>query len=356
MQDTLDLTILDSGAPSHVIALARAATDMAIAHVPTSGIATLSAFRQKFEDFARGKVTQLTQNDVETYGRALFDFAIRDDVRRLYDRLPATHVRINLVSNRSDLQALPWEFLIEPRQPSAPRRERSIVRVVPTVGVTPSAPKKLAETTRVLFVSADPDDQGPVSWPDVAASIESTFRAQLPERFTLTAHDATTHASLAKAVQNTPFDIFHFCGHGVVIKGEGHLVLTSPSRKSAYLSATQLMSLLGGLDVRMVVLSACDTGAGSFSDDFSVMAEALVRRGIPAVVANQVPVKDNTIAAFVGALYEQLLKSGDIDLAVGEGRVRLFAELSVAGGGNRAAVEWGIPTLYRHFAGAQIFV
>jgi hypothetical protein len=354
--DTLDLSVLDAGSPDHVIAYARGASDLAIAKVPINGISILTAFSRQFDDFARGRLTQLTQKDVEAYGHALFDFAIRDDVRKLYDRLPATHVRINVLSNRPEVQSLPWEFLIEPNQMSAPRRERSIVRVVPTVGVTPDRPRSFSDKTRILFVSADPADQTAVSWPDVQASIENTFQEQLPDRFALSAHDGATLASFVEAIQSGPFDIFHFSGHGVVRKGEGNLVLTGRGRKSAYLPASKLIALLGGRGVRLIVLSACDTAAGNFGDGFAVIAEALVRRGIPAVIANQVPVKDNTVAVFVGAVYEQLLQSGDIDLAVGEGRLSLFADLESQESGERAAVEWGIPTLYRHVAAAQVFL
>ena len=73
--------------------------------------------------------------------------------------------------------------------------------------------------------------------------------------------------------------------------------------------------------------------------------------GIPAVVANQLPVPDATVATFVGALYEELLRSGDIDLAVTEGRIRLAVDL---GSSPKAVLEWGIPTLYRHINGAQV--
>jgi hypothetical protein len=111
---------------------------------------------------------------------------------------------------------------------------------------------------------------------------------------------------------------------------------------------TQLCNLLEGRGIRLVVLSACETAAGDFASDFSVMADGLVRCGIPAVVANQFPVDDGTVAKFVGALYQELLQSGDIDLAVSEGRVTLALELE-------SVIDWGIPTLYRHVNSSQVF-
>jgi CHAT domain-containing protein len=113
-----------------------------------------------------------------------------------------------------------------------------------------------------------------------------------------------------------------------------------------------LGSLLGGKSFRLAVLSACSTGAGNFADNFSVLAETLVRRGFPAVVANQLPLPDETAAIFAEGLYGELLKSGDIDKAVSEGRVALFTQLN---NGASAVLEWGIPTLHRRLGTSQLF-
>ena len=51
-------------------------------------------------------------------------------------------------------------------------------------------------------------------------------------------------------------------------------------------------------------------------------------------------------------MYRELLTSGDIDRAVGEGRIRLSIDL---GPSPYAVLEWGIPIIYRHVAAAQIF-
>lgn len=133
----------------------------------------------------------------------------------------------------------------------------------------------------------------------------------------------------------------------------GCLILTDRhTNKSSRLKAEELGMILNNRGIRLVILSACDTAAGNFNDNFAVTAAALVRYGIPAVVANQLPVPDSTVATFVGALYEKLLECGDIDLAVSEGRIRLAVDLGTT---PDAVLEWGIPTLYRHIASAKVF-
>jgi hypothetical protein len=250
---------------------------------------------------------------------------------------------------------MPWEYWQEPNQNPGPRLNRSVVRIVSTIGQPLPEPLQLGERVRVLFASAEPTDQQPVSWPEVKDAIEGTFQARLGglDRFEFKAIDGTTRAGLLDAVSKEPFDIFHFSGHGETSDKMGYLILTDrTTRKSSRISAEELGLILGGRGIRLVVLSACDTAAGNFADEFSITAEAIVKAGVPAVVANQLPIPDTTVATFVAAMYRELLNSGDIDRAVGEGRIRLAIDL---GGSRDAVLEWGIPTIYRHISAAQIF-
>lgn len=359
MTDTLELCVLGADATGTAVVFARGGDDLAIGTVPIAAVAPLTAFSARLVQLSTGAHVSVTPTDLEQFGRDLFDVVIRGDVRDLYNRLPATHVRIHLLSNQPQLQALPWEFFIEPGSPLAPRLERSIVRIVPTVGAPAPSARPLGQPTRVLFVVADPSDLPDTGWTVLEASISDVFKEQIPARFTVTPVLAATEKSLLGTLQSGAFDILHFSGHGTVLKGEGHLVLTNRSRTSVFVSATKLMTYLRGRNLQLVILSACNSSAGGFDRDFSVIAKSLVQGGIPAVVANQLPVLIETVAPFCAALYRQLLLTGDIDKAVAEGRLSLFAEFADRGSRiaatNRATLEWGIPTLYRHSGASQLF-
>jgi hypothetical protein len=355
VDEALDLMILDSGQPDRALAVARRACDLAVATLPCGDdLSALIRFRSRIDRSLRGFEKRPEKDELTEFGRGLFRFCIREGLQRVYDRLPASHVRLHIHSTRADLQALPWEYFQEPGQVPGPKRDRSIVRVVPTVGFEPATPRPLKAKVRVLFVSADPVDQEPVSWPEIKATIERTFVARIPERLELVAVEGATAEALTDAVAQQACEVFHFSGHGMVDNGRGHLVLVDRrTARSSFLTADDLAVILGGRGVQLAVLSACETAAGDFvPESFAVIAETLVRAGIPAVVANQLPVPDSTVASFVGAVYEKLLESGDIDLAVGEGRVRLAIHLKSARG---ATLEWGIPTLYRRLLSSQLF-
>jgi len=353
MSDTLDLSIIDAGKTS-AVAVARSGRDLVVEEIPFGAdLVALLAFRDRLDKGLRALAPRPTSQEVAAFGESLFAFCIRDRLRRLYDRLPA-QVRIHVLTSQSALQALPWEYLQEPGQVPGPRPDRNVVRVVPTLGTEPPAPRAKGEPIRVLFVWAEPMDQGPIGWEVVEARLRRIFSEQAPERVEITVVEAATAPALAKAITSSDFDVFHFCGHGEVdAAGNGRLLLRSTATKntSKPMDAAQLAGLLRGRDVRLAVLGACDTSAGDFGKEFGVIATTLVSAGLPAVVAHQLPIPEATVAVFVGAVYEELLDSGDIDRAVGEGRVMLKNAFLDSEDG----IVWGVPTLHRHFAASRLF-
>jgi CHAT domain-containing protein len=178
-----------------------------------------------------------------------------------------------------------------------------------------------------------------------------------PDKYGLDIINEVTSKGLLNVLNTKDYDIFHFSGHGTVVGGKGRLILNNGDDQSAYVTGEKLAVTLRGRDIRLVVLSACHGASGNFTDDFSVIAKTLVEEGIPAVVANQMPVYDDTIAPFVGTLYSQLLKHGDLDRAVHQGRVALstaFDDESLAPE-EGAPLDWGVPTLYRHISASRMF-
>lgn len=350
MSAMLDLSILDAG--NDAVVVGRQGSDVAIGRLPLASPAMgeLEKFRARLDGAVRGAAEALHPEEVGRFGDALFAFALRDDLQELVQLLPASECRILILSNQARIQSLPWEYLRFPQRPPGHAvRERSVVRIVPTRGRRAPEPKKLGEEVRVLFVSAAPRDQNEVDFESVRGAIQRAFQAYMPERFTLEVIDGATRSALRKAVAEKSFDILHFSGHGRVDeKGQGRLLLVNrKTGKTDELPSDELSTLLSGREIRLVVLSACETSTGNFADDFAVTAESLVRSGIPAVVANQLPVSNGAMASFVGPLYTELLRSGDIDRAVVEGRIALDVDLQ--------SFEWGIPTLYRHYSASALY-
>jgi hypothetical protein len=356
---SFELFLLDQRAIPGVIVLARCGADTAIEHLPTDDakLAALAAFGREIGKAVTGNAAQRPlAEDLNKFGSNLFKFLFRDSLLVLYNHLPPGPVSIQILTDLPAIREIPWEYLVTPDRQPSPHRERSIIRVQPTCGIySPARTKGRKKKIKVLFVASDPTDQQSVTCRDVVTCIDRAFKGQ-ESGATIKVIPAATCKDLDDAIIRENFNVFHFLGHGTLINGIGHLVLEDiETRNSSYFSAAELAVALAGKGVQLAILSACLSSGGKLSDDFGVIATALIQTGIPAVVANQYPIPFESISPFVSKIYTSLAKNGDIDLAVAEGRVTLSRGLSSTTGG-RAVVEWGIPTLYRLPDARQLFL
>lgn len=89
--------------------------------------------------------------------------------------------------------------------------------------------------------------------------------------------------------------VIHFSGHGSIASGNTDLIFRDRhTNESKPVGTGELTVFLRDRSVRLVVLTACDTSAVPAQGTFAVLAEALVRDGIPAVVASQLPLGNDT--------------------------------------------------------------
>lgn len=350
-----DLFLLDVPKSNGAVALARRGVDTAIERISLDSVLTeLVEFGRQIGKAVTGNAQRPSAADLELFGKRLFEFLFQGSLLRLYNRLPVGPVSMQILSDRPEFREVPWEYLTTPDCMPSPHRHRCVIRVHPTCGVDGPAPKKAREKIRVLFVSADPLDQVGVDWSEIKAVLDRTLVAQMPGEASIEVVEGATRATLLDTIDRKNFDVFHFFGHGDLKAGVGHLVLQdSKTDNSDFLSADDLAVALAGKGVQLAILSACLSGAGRFDDDFGLLATALIRTGVPAVVANQYSIPIKSIAPFVGAIYTALVQGKGIDQAVANGRVALKVGLAGTTGAG-AVLEWGIPTLYR-LANAQIF-
>jgi CHAT domain len=357
VEDEFELTILDSGDPTRAIVMARAGFDQAVESFSDLDLKSFVAFRTLLSDAAGGRaLVRPTALQLEQFGRGLFDLVVRNDIQRIYNRLPQSHIRLKIYSNRSDVQGLPWEYIQEPNCVPGPNAFRSVVRVVPTIGVPAPVAKNMGQILRMLFVYAEPPRSSSTDWPTIKASIETKFKARLPQKnFELDVVEGATKDSFTAAFRSKKYDILHMVCHGAIeADGSGSLLFQDIKGKSSEsIPASALGAFLKDKELRVVVLSACNTAAGNFAREFAVVAKTLVQNSVPAVVANQFEIENSAAAAFAGGFYAELLVSGDLDRATTKGRMEL-----VFGGAlpnNAAKIDWGIPTLYRHLGASQAF-
>jgi hypothetical protein len=356
--NAMDLFVLNGCTPGLAVVVAHRGPDIAIAQIDLTDpkLKTFTDFVKRVEGVLVHGDERPTAAELDALGVQLFDHIFSGDVRRLYDRLPSGRVSIQIITDAPVISRVPWEYLRPVDRQPVPHRERCVVRVLPMCAPTDVKPPKKLKKLRVLLAVADPVDQRGVRWADVEASLQRVFSSQTDVVATLKVVPGANRTSLLKALESERFDVFHFLGHGGLVNGQGNLFLVNIATGATdSVSADDVAIALAGQNLKLCILSACLTGASTAKDDFAPVATALVRAGIPAVVANQTSIPTKSVAPFVGALYARLLRDGNIDSAVMAGRVALQFELRQTIAAKDAVVEWGIPTLYRLPGDGQIF-
>lgn len=287
---------------------------------------------------------------VRTAGGALFDTVLTGDVHSRYEvsreraRTDNGRLLVRLRIAASELDSLPWEWLYDARN-----GEFVALSLLTPLVRYPDAPQPLrtlqiTPPLRILGLVSDP-----VDLPALDAARERTWleNALAPLQHSGRVEfawlaDATPHA-LQDALQRDAWHLFHFIGHGLPAGGEtseGALLFTDAQRRAQPLPATGLARLLADhAALRMVVLNACDSAVAGPTDPFSSVATALIRRGLPAVLAMREAIADRAAIECTRSFYGALANGLPVDLAVTEARKAMSLL-------DARSVQWAVPVLY----------
>jgi nucleoid-associated protein YgaU len=287
---------------------------------------------------------------------ALFDSALGG---RLADSLrtidPQRGEGVRFVINTTDapeLARLPWEFLYSPAKDDFLFSDR-MKPVVRWLDVDEPLPSLAAERPlRLLIAVAAPGDRPGLEVGEEIAHLDSALDE-------LTASGAVRierlqHATLESLdnalLKNRPHAL-HFIGHGDFSGDEGVLVLESDAvpGTSDVIAGRQLAMLLRNhlTSLRLVFLNSCMGATASRSDPFGGVAQSLIRRGIPAVVAMQFPIPDKAAVALSRHFYRYLASGQPVDAALNSARAFLYAR--------GYEVEWGAPALHMRTPDGRLF-
>ncbi len=306
----------------------------------------------------RRKALTPEEETVQRFGRELFDLLFAGETLAYYRRSADqarredADLRIRLHLDDATLAALPWEFFYDATHDDflCLSTQTPVVRYL-DVG-QPVAPLAVRAPLRVLGVIASPSELESL---DVALERQRVDRA-LAELVNagiveLVWLEGQTWRDVQRAMRRGPWHVVHFVGHGGydARREEGVIWLADDDGTARALAAGDLARLIADRrDLRLVLLNACESARPGALDIFSSTASALVRRGLPAVIAMQYEITDRAAIEFARSLYEALADGLPIDGAVSEARmaVKLDAPHSM---------EWGTPVLHLRATDGRLF-
>jgi hypothetical protein len=261
------------------------------------------------------------------------------------------------------LLGIPWELMVLPLTRGAQldtggegflllNADVTLVRQVQGVGRN-TAPR-LTQPLRLQALVAHPVDGQPI---DVDATRAAIERALAPDMTGGWYQGNDTLSVLQERLREASPQVLHLLCHGELsetgLGTRSDLLFTHQDGYMQRVSAFELAPALTlAPDLQLVVLQACYAGsvptatlvAGLGNGETERMALesvalAIVRQGVPAVVAMQGEVGQEAAAAFVYACYQVLGRGGSLDQAIAAGRIAMHA----AGG----LADWGLPVVYQ---------
>ena len=317
-----------------------------------------------------------TQDTPLEYGKRLFDLLIhtgrvagidnpstddgwRDAAEAAASR--ASHnFRIQLEIDDPRLEAMPWEYLATRRdKPLAVYGSSPFYRRLGSSELAPA----IAEPLSIVFAVANPINLG-----QPRLSEDPLVRAQLQElppmtlskkqidtvlqgaaaagsiKYHFIENQPVTWAAISTAIQVHGAHVLHLMAHGLYIEDENEqkefcLLLEDEQRGYALLPAGEIEDTLTDQGLRLVVLGSCHSGElGLRRSQQPAFAAALIKKGIPAVIAMQSSIPIPALQLFCARFYDDLARTGYIEVATATARQELFK----AGEDDWA---WGMPVL-----------
>ncbi len=314
------------------------------------GALTIPSDAAFVEQLARLRSLDTDAALIESIGRSLFAALFDGEIRAAYDRArgalqpgQALRLTLDIAASEGDVAGLPWEVLNDPACGALALTDAPPLRYLPLPTIAQTL--KIDLPLRVLLTAAQTPP--PVA---VARELDAAREAlsRLGDFVEVVVEEHLTAAKLQDLLRQR-FHVWHFVGHGSsAADGTGKLILEDGDGGAAPIDALQLGALLAGSGVRLALLSACD-GARLGDDVLRGTAPALIRAGVPAVVAMQFAAAAESTRAFAAELYQTLGEGFPLDACVTEGR-RAVAAIS-----GTSYPDWATPALYSRSPETMLF-
>lgn len=278
-------------------------------------------------------------------------------------------LRLRLGLKGDLLPRLPWEVLHAGDRPLATGIEIVFSRYQSTFMAiaASSVPRTHSaadpnQPLKILMVVAAPTDQEVLDLKREAVHLQEELQAYLQVVGTrnsnrvlqnnglpdiqLTILEQPGREQLAQALEQRQYQVFHYAGHSDLGAAGGDLYLVSnKTGLTEVLNGDDLAGLLVNNGVRMAVFNSCRGVYTATSGEDALegnLAAALVKRGIPAVLAMAERIPDNVALTLSRLFYRNLKQLYPVDLSLSRARQGLVA----AYGSNQ--LYWALPILYLH--------
>lgn len=279
---------------------------------------------------------------------ALFQGSLRDSwlVAQAIAQNQRQMLRLRLGLKGNRLPRLPWEVLHEDSRPLATGTDVAFCRYQINTGLMRSLPNLLIppnKPLRILMVIAGPSDQENLELFKEASHLREELKSG---DIQLTVREQLGREELTQELEQGHYQVFHYAGHSSLGNAGGDVYLVSnKTGLTETLNGDDLAGLLVNNGVQLAVFNSCRSAYTATSDSLDSgkdrnLAEALVKRGIPGVLAMAERIPDEVALTLTCLLYRNINQGHPIDLSLSRARQGLIS----AYGSNQ--LYWALPVLY----------
>ena len=282
------------------------------------------------------------------YGRRLYGLLFGNGARLAafleYNDAYRSQARLTLAlhGNAAALWRLPWEYLHDEKEFLALTGRLLLSRMPHGLGrLDPAA---AAPPLRILVVVSAPDDQRPLDTEDEIGAIqrvldEATHAGHVEVEYL----DDATLPAIGEALRRFQPHVLHYNGHGYYDKAKAasFLALEDDDGRTRPAGIADLKPyLVENPELRLALLSGCQTAQTSDVDAFAGVATGLLAEAVPAVLAMQYSILDQSGITLAAAFYAALAEGASPIEAAQRVRIALWQDREGPG------YDWGIPALY----------
>ncbi|RTZ67127.1 MAG: hypothetical protein DSZ29_01500 [Aquificaceae bacterium] len=273
--------------------------------------------------------------EIRGFGQKLFDAVFQKTVSEVYresivsakNKKAGLRIRLRFPEN-PELISIPWEYLFDARSDVflSLSGTISIVRymelsiAVKQMQITPPL--------RILVISSNPKDYPLLN---IKKELDKLQQALLPlekkKRVEFKHIENATLNKVTTILGQNDFHIIHFIGHGDFNKThkEGVLVIEDDDGYGLQVSSHRIATIFQSSDAsRLIVLNACEGGITSKENIFAGVAQSVVKKGVPAVLAMQHVITDTSAIVFSETFYGALSKGNPIDTSLSMARLAIY--------------------------------
>ncbi len=293
--------------------------------------------RTGHDDMQKEEISSMLDRLIKILGmhlyKVLFKGRIQDKLEAALNRgdLDLLRVELELEQNRK-LASWPWEYLYRPLDEANGDGEflaRS-TQLVLNRRLYVDRPIGTPQPVKVLLVVSRPqtEDLGEVQCEPVLSEIRKLQKKNVVElhdlvemvEFSGTYQPTVTRQKFGRAIIEFSPHIIHFIGHGRWTHEGGQVAFVKGGGEPDWVNDEEVANQVARCkDLKLVFLQACESARVAPPYGMS-MAMRLAHRNIPAVVAMQDEVENETASTFACSFYEALARGLSVDQAVKEGR------------------------------------